>query len=113
MTTVLLTGATGLIGSNIAAQLVAGGDRVRALVRPSSDAVPLQDLGVDVVRGDIVNREDVLPAVDGAEVVVHSAAVLGGATQTAEEHYGVNVRGTANLFDAAEAAHAPRSFSFR
>ncbi len=108
MTTVLLTGATGLIGSNIAAQLVAGGNKVRALVRPSSDAAPLQDMGVDLVRGDIVNREDVLPVIDGAEVVVHSAAVLGGATQTAGEHHAVNVRGTANLFDAAEAAGVRR-----
>jgi dihydroflavonol-4-reductase len=108
MTTVLLTGATGLIGSNIAAQLVAGGNKVRALVRPSSDAAPLEEMGVEVVRGDIVNREDVSPAVDGAEVVVHSAAVLGGATQTPGEHHAVNVRGTANLFDAAEAAGVRR-----
>ena len=108
MTNVLVTGATGLIGSNIAAQLVARGNDVRALVRPSSDAAPLQDMGVDIVRGDITNREDVLPAIDGAEVVVHSAAVLGGATQTADEHYAVNVRGAANVFDAAEAAQVRR-----
>jgi dihydroflavonol-4-reductase len=108
VTTVLVTGATGLIGSNIAAQLVARGDDVRALVRPSSDAAPLQDLGIQVLRGDITNSDEVRPAVDGAEVVVHSAAVLGGASQTADEHYNVNVRGTANLFDAAEAAHVKR-----
>jgi dihydroflavonol-4-reductase len=108
MTTVLLTGATGLIGSNIAAQLVDRGIKVRALVRPSSDAAPLQEMGVEVVRGDIIDREDVLPAVDGAEVVVHSAAVLGGATQTVDEHNAVNVRGTADLYDAAELAHVRR-----
>jgi len=108
LTTVLLTGATGLIGSNIAAQLVARGDKVRALVRPSSDASPLQEMGVDIVSGDITEPEDVLAAADGAEVVVHSAAVLGGATQSADEHRAVNVGGTANVMDAAATVHARR-----
>jgi nucleoside-diphosphate-sugar epimerase len=108
MTKVLVTGATGLIGSNIAAQLVARGDEVQALVRPGSEAGPLEEVGVHILRGDITNQDDVAASVKGAEVVVHSAAVLGGATQTADEHHAVNVRGTANLYDAAEAADVRR-----
>jgi dihydroflavonol-4-reductase len=108
VTTVLLTGATGLIGSNIAAQLAARGYDVRALVRPGSDTAPLEEMGVTVVRGDIVEPRDVRKAAEGAELVVHSAAVLGGAVQSADEHHAVNTGGAANVFDAAAAVGSRR-----
>ena len=94
MSRVFLTGATGMIGSNIAEQLVEQGDDVRALVREGSDATPLEAMGVEIVRGDIADADDVLRAADGCEYVIHSAAVLGGQTQVAGEHHTVNVVGT-------------------
>jgi len=94
MSRVFLTGATGMIGSNIAEQLVEQGDHVRALVREGSDATPLEAMGVEIVRGDIADADDVLRAADGCEYVIHSAAVLGGQTQIAGEHQTVNVVGT-------------------
>ena len=75
---IFLTGATGLIGSNIAEQLRARGDGVRALVREGSDAGDLEALGVEIVRGDISNAEAVLRAAEGCRYAIHSAAVLGG-----------------------------------
>lgn len=108
MTTVFLTGATGIIGSNIAAQLLERGDQVRALVRPGSDAGPIERMGVAVVRGDITDAGAVRAAAEGAGAVIHSAAVLGGASQTPEEHQAVNVRGTGHVFDAAAAVGARR-----
>ncbi|MBW2422785.1 MAG: NAD-dependent epimerase/dehydratase family protein [Deltaproteobacteria bacterium] len=102
MSSVFLTGATGLIGSNIAEQLCARGDEVQALVRPGSDAGALESLGVRIVRGDITNVDDVLRAAQGCELAIHSAAVLGGASQDLGEHEAVNVRGAANVYDAAE-----------
>jgi dihydroflavonol-4-reductase len=99
---VLVTGATGLIGSNIAAQLVARGDRVSALVRPGSDAGPLDQLGVRIARGDVRSAEEVSAAVEGSDVVIHSAAVLGGAAQSPDEHWKVNVEGTHNVYEAAD-----------
>ena len=60
MSRVFLTGATGMIGSNIAEQLVEQGDDVRALVREGSDATPLEAMGVEIVRGDIADADDVL-----------------------------------------------------
>lgn len=101
MSTIFLTGATGLIGSNIAAQLLARGDRVRALVRPGSDGSDLDALGVEIARGDITDPDDVRRAAEGCDAAIHSAAVLGGASQDAEEHARVNTDGARAVLDAA------------
>jgi dihydroflavonol-4-reductase len=108
MSRVFLTGATGMIGSNIAEQLVERGDAVRALVRAGSETGPLEAFGVEVVRGDITDPDAVLRAADGCEYVVHSAAVLGGQTQIAGEHEAVNVVGTGHVLDAAGKVGATR-----
>ena len=108
MSRVFLTGATGMIGSNIAEQLVDQGDTVCALVREGSETGPLEAFGVEVVRGDITDADAVLRAADGCEYVVHSAAVLGGQTQVAGEHEAVNVVGTGLVLDAAAKVGATR-----
>jgi nucleoside-diphosphate-sugar epimerase len=108
MSRVFLTGATGMIGSNIAEQLVEQGDTVRALVRDGSETGPLEAFGVEVVRGDITDADAVLTAADGCEYVIHSAAVLGGQTQIAGEHEAVNVVGTGYVLDAAAKVGATR-----
>lgn len=104
MKTVLVTGGTGLIGSNICKQLIERGDTVRALARPGSEVGPLRDLGVAIVDGDITLPTDVRRAAEGCDGVIHSAAVLGGPTQDINEHKRVNAGGIANVLDAAEAA---------
>jgi dihydroflavonol-4-reductase len=71
---VVVTGANGHIGSNIVRQLVEGGDEVTAFVRPRSDRRALDGLAIDIREGDILNRESVAAAVDGAEVVMHASA---------------------------------------
>jgi dihydroflavonol-4-reductase len=103
MTTVFVTGGTGLIGSNICDQLVARGDAVRALARPGSDTSELRALGVTIAEGDITDAASVRAAAEGCEYAIHSAAVLGGASQDRGEHERVNTGGVANVFDAAEA----------
>jgi dihydroflavonol-4-reductase len=108
MSLVFLTGATGMIGSNIAAQLIEQDDQVRALVRRGSETAPLEALGVEIVRGDITDAHAVLAGIDGCEFAIHSAAVLGGATQHAGEHEAVNVRGTSHVLDAAATTRVQR-----
>ena len=73
----VVTGATGLIGSHLAEQLVARGERVRALVRPTSDTSFLERLGVELVRGELTQPEGLRKTVDGADVVYHCAARVG------------------------------------
>ena len=70
----LITGATGLVGSHIAEQLRAAGERVRVLVRPGSDTAWLQSLGVEFAEGDLLDQESVVRAVSGADLVYHCAA---------------------------------------
>src|SRR5262245_26103974 len=73
----VITGATGLLGSHIAESLVEQGDRVRALVRASSDVTFLKGLGVECVEADLRDAEGVRRHVDGADAVYHCAAKVG------------------------------------
>jgi dihydroflavonol-4-reductase len=101
MDTVLILGATGLIGSNVCKLLVGRGQPVRALVRPGSEAGPLAALGVQLVDGDITSAADVTRAADGTGVIINSAALLGGATQDMAASAAVNHRGSLHCYDAA------------
>ncbi len=73
----LITGATGLLGSHIAEQLVARGEMVRALVRPTSDVSFLQSLGVELVHGDIGDPGSLRAAFAGAQALYHCASRVG------------------------------------
>ncbi len=74
---VLVTGATGLLGSHIAEKLTAQGYRVRALVRPSSDTGFLEGLGVQLQRGNLTDPAVCDRAVRGISLVFHCAAKVG------------------------------------
>src|SRR5579883_2933606 len=74
---VLVTGATGLLGSHLAEQLTAQGDRVLALVRPGSRTEFLESLGVEIVRGDLTDPRDCDAATAGVAQVYHCAAKVG------------------------------------
>ncbi len=106
--TVLVTGATGLAGANICKLLVERGDTVRALARATADTRPLAELGVEIVTGDVTDAEVVLGAARGADAAIHCAALLGGASQNMADFEAVNVGGTKNVLDAAEAADLRR-----
>ncbi|MCG3208358.1 MAG: Aurachin B dehydrogenase [Anaerolineae bacterium] len=97
---IFVTGATGFLGRNLCKHLVNQGYKLRALIRPTSDATFLNDLGVDVVVGDLCDETVVQVALDGCEQVIHAAANfrLWGASETFEI---ANVLGTNNLLKAA------------
>lgn len=103
----LITGASGFVGSHIAERLVARGDEVRALVRPSSDISFLQKLGVELVTGDITDPTSLAPATDGIDVIYHTAAMVSdwGPWRDFER---VTVDGTRHVFRAAADAGVPR-----
>jgi len=105
--TYLVTGGTGLIGSNVCRLLLESGDEVRALVRPGSDAEPLTARGIDVHHGDVRSSDDLVRASEGCDAIVHSAALLGGATQDIAEQEDTNVDGSLHAYDAG-ASHGIR-----
>ncbi len=92
--TVLVTGATGFLGSSLARRLLSHGARVRVLARSQEKARPLADRGAQVVAGDITDRDAVRAAVDGAEVVYHLAGRLFVPGVPAGEYQQAHVEGT-------------------
>ena len=100
--TIFVTGATGQTGGNVCEQLIERGDHVRALVRNPDEAAELAGIGVELVKGDISDADDVLRAAKGAEAAIHCAALLGGASQDLDDFKAVNTVGTTNVLDAAK-----------
>lgn len=93
--TALVTGASGLVGAHVVAELGARGVAVRALApRPERVAVP----GCEVASGDLGSAAPLDDVLDGVEVVYHCAALLHG---TPERLRAVHVDGTARLLEAA------------
>ena len=103
MSTIFVTGATGLTGANVCQQLIERGEGVRALVRNPEEAPALAAIGVDLVQGDITDADDVRRAAKGTEAAIHCAALLGGASQDLADFEAVNMRGTSNVLDAGRA----------
>jgi nucleoside-diphosphate-sugar epimerase len=97
--TVLLTGATGFVGSHVAELLIRRGDTVRTLARAGSDTAFVEKLGVTVIRGDLTDADALKRAVEGCDVVVHCAAKVGDWGHV-DEYRKVNVEGLRNLLDA-------------
>ena len=98
----LVTGATGLVGSHVAEVARERGIRTRALVRSTSDKTLLDKWGVETVDGDMADADSLKKAVDGATVIVHCAAKVGD-WGPVESYRAVNVEGVENLLAAAEA----------
>ncbi len=99
MTTCLITGATGFVGSHLAEAALERGLSVRALARAGADTRLLQEKGAVVCRGDLAGAESLPPALDGVDVVFHCAARVGD-WGPAEEYRAVNVEGLRNLLEA-------------
>jgi len=103
MSTLLVTGATGLVGAWVCRLAVERGDHVRALVRPESPADGLAALGCEVVRGDVGDPASIKPAAAGVDALIHTAALVGGtwATASLADYERVNLHGTLHVLDAA------------
>ncbi len=105
---VVVTGATGHIGSALVRELVSGGARVRALVLEGEPVDSIEGLGVELVRGDVRDYRSLIRAFKGADVVYHLAGVVtigSGKRRLLKE---VNVLGTKNVCDACMDVDIPR-----
>jgi nucleoside-diphosphate-sugar epimerase len=104
----LVTGATGFTGGHLARSLAARGDTVRALVRDVSRAAALSDAGVEVVQGDLADRDALPPALAGVDVVYNVAALYRQAGLPEGAYRTVNAEAVGWLVEAAAAAGTRR-----
>jgi nucleoside-diphosphate-sugar epimerase len=94
---ILVTGATGFLGSRLTRRLVEEGYPVRALVRMRSDVRLLKSLAVDISIGDLADGPTVDAAVGGIDMVVHAGAGTSGSATDSET---ATILGTKNVLEA-------------
>lgn len=97
----LVTGATGLVGSHVVEEARQRGLKTRVIVRSSSDTAFLKELGIEIVTGDLSDPDSLKTAMDGVTLLVHCAAKVGD-WGPVSEYRSVNVGGVKNLLAAIE-----------
>ena len=98
---ILITGASGFVGSAVLRKLIERGHEVRALVRPSSERRNLEGLPVHIVEGDLMAPETLKPAVEGCKGVFHVAADYRLWAPDPSGMFAANVDGTRAIMAAA------------
>ena len=103
----LVTGGTGFLGSHLIEALFNRRQRVRALVRPTSDSRQLNKMGIELVIGDLSDISSLAKAVDGVTRVYHCAALASdwGSWESFKKH---NVTGVKNLLNASSEGQVSR-----
>jgi nucleoside-diphosphate-sugar epimerase len=107
MTTTLVTGATGFIGSRLVNALAESGAPVRALVRHPAAAAALRRPGVELVQGDLGNPASLWEAVVGVGRVFHCAGLVGD-WLSPQEAWRINVEATELLLELCAGAEVDR-----
>jgi len=97
----LVTGATGCVGANVVAALLAQGFAVRALRRANSSMEALDGLDTETVIGDVLDPASLARAMFGCDLVFHVAAVSDYWRVAPARIYEVNVGGTRNVLECA------------
>lgn len=107
---VLVTGATGCLGSNLTRELVRRGERVAILRRPTdaTDALGPAAASVEHRFGDVTDADSVRRAMDGVKYVYHVAGVAAPVNAFRREMLAVNFEGARNVAEAALAAGVAR-----
>ncbi len=108
---VLVTGATGFLGGNLARRLVERGERVRVLVRQGSRPVALEGFACEMAEGDLRDEQALARAVRGCRHVYHAAASIALWCRNRaqfDQVREVNVGGTRRLLRASARAGVER-----
>lgn len=106
---ILVAGATGLLGGQIARQLLDQGKAVRILMRGGSTYEPLVSAGAEAVRGDLKDQDSLPAACRGVDAIITTANAIG--RSGVDNLESVDRHGNRNLIDAA-AAEGVRRFVF-
>ncbi len=98
----LVTGGTGFIGSNVVRSLLNHGFKVKVLLRESSNTKNISGLQVRKAFGDLLNPDSLRKAVQGCQLVFHTAALYSFWTPDSELIYRINIEGTRSLLKACQ-----------
>ncbi len=105
MRKVLVTGGCGFLGSWIVKTLLKRGVRdIRVMALPDETTSNIDDLSVEVVRGNVLSIDDCKKVVDGVDTVFHTAAIYKAFMPDPTAMYEVNNRGTFNIMEASRRA---------
>jgi len=96
---ILVTGATGFIGRHLTAVL-SKTHSVRCLVRKTSDISGLRNFNVDIIYGDLLAKDSLLPALDGIDIIYHLAGEV--CSRKMDDYYKGNILATHNLLEACK-----------
>lgn len=97
---ILVTGATGFIGSWMCKKLSNEGHQIKVLVRPNSDLTELKAVEHSVAQGDITNLDSLIEASKDVDSIFHLAGLVGYSKQARTAMEKVNVTGTENIVKA-------------
>lgn len=100
MKKVLITGANGFLGSNVARELYRSGYEVKLMMRSTSSAEVINDIPCEIFYGKIDDAADVHQAVAGCDFVVHTASVTQQWAIKPKEYEQINITGTKNIVQA-------------
>jgi len=105
---ILVTGASGFVGSAVARRLVQAGHRIRTLVRPTSTRINLAHLPVEIVEGDLRDAVSLARVMAGVRFLFHVAADYRLWARDPQDIVRTNVEGTATIMNAARHAGVER-----
>ena len=105
---VLVTGASGFVGSHVVREMLDHGYTVRVMVRTEGQALAFRSLGVETVLGDLQKPESLADVVRGVGSILHIASIFRQAGLPDEVYRDVNATGTQRLIDTAAAAGVSR-----
>lgn len=107
---IFLTGGTGFIGAKVAERLRERGDHVKALIRTPTKATHLEEIGCELVQGDLSDEHPMQAAMIGCDAVIHGAAVysVGIPDRDHQAMFDANVRGTERVLRAALRTEVPK-----
>ncbi len=101
MERVFVTGANGLVGSNLCHRLSELGYEVTGMVRDNSNLLGLQGFNGKVIHGDILDERSLSKFMEGSDFVFHTAGLVSFDNRVRKDLLKVNVDGTRNVMNAA------------
>ncbi len=105
---IALTGSSGFLGAHLLRSLLEAGHQIRILLRSAGSVDPEHSSGIEVCRGDVLDRDSCERLVAGREVLIHLAGLVSRDPADGPRMYRLHVEGTRQLFQAAAAAKIQR-----